>query len=149
MKDRSELDDEQNSPEYLEYLDIERMLKALGDVVRLNMVRILASTGEMNVTDLAQMLVIKGKHISQPLVSWHLTKLRRRGLVRTRRQGRLVYCSLDRQRYQLCLNKLSELVNGVSATPASAMLTAVPATSTPATTTPDTPSALSGTRRGS
>lgn len=153
MKNRSELDDEQNYPEYLEYLDLERVLRALGDVVRLNMVRILASAGEMNVTDLAQMLVIRGKHISQPLVSWHLTRLRRSGLVRTRRRGRLVYCSLDRQRYQLCLTKLSELVTGASTTVSSASSASMAPPSKAksgvgADSSSDAPNAFSGTLQG-
>ncbi len=93
-----------------DYFELKRMLKALGDVVRLNMIHVLAGTNEMTVTDLAEMLVIGGRHISQPLVSWHLTILRRVGLVRTRRLGRQVYCSLDTSRYQLCQRMLGDLI---------------------------------------
>lgn len=101
----------------LEYKELKRMLKALGDVVRLNMVHLLASRKEMNVTDLTlalQPLAQEGHLITQPLVSWHLSKLRREGLVRTRRYGRLVYCSLDVSRYQRC----QRLLNDVISTPA-------------------------------
>jgi ArsR family transcriptional regulator, arsenate/arsenite/antimonite-responsive transcriptional repressor len=49
--------------------------------------------------------------LSQPLVSWHLRKLRRSGIIRTRRNGRQVLCSLNRNRYQQCLQRLETLVD--------------------------------------
>ena len=44
--------------------------------------------------------------MSQPRISWHLRMLRVGGVIRTRRDGRQVYCSLDveniaRERAQL------------------------------------------------
>ncbi|MFI5274574.1 MAG: ArsR/SmtB family transcription factor [Ktedonobacterales bacterium] len=104
-----------------DYLELKRILRALGDVVRLSIVNALAGCTEMNVTDLAQMLVVNGRLVSQPLVSWHLAMLRRVGLVCTRRVGRLVYCSLDRDRYQTCLRLLGELVEAAPGTTASVM----------------------------
>ncbi len=56
--------------------------KALADVNRLRIVRRLAQ-GEATVTEL-----IDHVGLSQPLVSWHLGKLRLAGLVETRRAGR-------------------------------------------------------------
>ena len=50
----------------------------------------LGQVGEESVTDLAQHL-----RMSQPRISWHLRMLRVGGVVRTRRDGRQVYCSLD------------------------------------------------------
>jgi DNA-binding transcriptional ArsR family regulator len=88
-----------------DYTDLKRMLRALGDSVRLNIVRVLASDDEVKVTDLAERLMV-----SQPLVSWHLTILRRMEFVRTRRQGREVYCSLDAARYQQCVAMLAEVI---------------------------------------
>ena len=88
-----------------EYLDLRRALRALGDEVRLSLVRVLASGGEMKVTDLAAALLI-----SQPLVSWHLSALRRSGLVRKRRKGREVYISLDLARYRSIVGQLSALI---------------------------------------
>lgn len=54
--------------------------------------RILERLGksEENVNDLATHL-----HMSQPRISWHLRMLRVGGIIRTRREGRQVYCSLD------------------------------------------------------
>lgn len=88
-----------------DYTDLKRMLRALGDSVRLNIVRALASADEVKVTDLAAQLAV-----SQPLVSWHLTILRRVEFVRTRRQGREVYCSLDAARYQQCVAMLAAVI---------------------------------------
>ena len=65
-------------------------LRALGDTVRLQLMHLLATQGEMNVMDLARAL-----RISQPLVSWHLGVLRRAALVSMRRQGRQVWYSPD------------------------------------------------------
>ena len=88
-----------------DYTDLKRMLRALGDSVRLNILRALASDDEVKVTDLAERLMV-----SQPLVSWHLTILRRMEFVRTRRQGREVYCSLDAARYQQCVALLAAVI---------------------------------------
>lgn len=97
-----------------DYTELKKVLRALADVVRLNIVRLLANGGEVNVTDLAQQLLI-----SQPLVSWHLSGLRRAGLVRTRRQGRQVYCSLDRERCRQYLGLLEDVIAGDSSRAAS------------------------------
>lgn len=56
--------------------------KTLADVNRLRIVRRLAQ-GEASVNEL-----IDHVGLSQPLVSWHLGKLRLAGLVETRRAGR-------------------------------------------------------------
>jgi ArsR family transcriptional regulator len=56
--------------------------KALADVNRLRIVQRLAG-GEASVSDL-----IEHVGLSQPLVSWHLGRLRLAGLVETRRAGR-------------------------------------------------------------
>jgi ArsR family transcriptional regulator len=75
-------------------------------VARLTIVYHLARQSEVTVTTLSDLL-----HISQPLVSWHLLRLRRAGLVETRRSGRQVYCSLNHQRFQHCLQRLELLVD--------------------------------------
>jgi len=90
--------------------DLKGMLKALGDLARLEIMAMLSRSGERTVTDLGQTLAANGHLISQPLVSWHISVLRRWGFVRTRRVGRLVYCSLDRARYDSCLRLLADLV---------------------------------------
>ena len=56
--------------------------KALADVNRLRIVQRLAE-GEATVSDLIERI-----GLSQPLVSWHLGRLRTAGLIQTRRAGR-------------------------------------------------------------
>ncbi|HEY4914655.1 MAG TPA: metalloregulator ArsR/SmtB family transcription factor [Candidatus Dormibacteraeota bacterium] len=57
---------------------------------RLRILERLAKAGEENVNDLAAHM-----RMSQPRISWHLRMLRVGGIIRTRREGRQVYCSLD------------------------------------------------------
>ncbi len=89
-----------------DWRELKLMTKALADVARLTLVYHLARQPETTVTALTDLL-----HLSQPLVSWHLRKLRRAGLISMRRSGRQVYCSLDRQKYQLCLQRLESLID--------------------------------------
>jgi ArsR family transcriptional regulator len=70
--------------------DLPAYFTALANVTRLRIVERLASTREETVNELASAL-----RISQPRVSWHLRLLELGGVVRTRREGRLTYCSLD------------------------------------------------------
>lgn len=88
-----------------DYIELEKITRALADKVRLNIVRILANSQEVNVTDLTQQLLI-----SQPLVSWHLRALGKAGLVRKRRNGREVIISLDLARYRSVVGQLSSLI---------------------------------------
>ena len=75
-------------------LDARRQLpvhfQALAHPVRLEILERLAEAGEVSVNDLARHL-----RMSQPRVSWHLAMLRRGGVIRQRREGRQVHCSLD------------------------------------------------------
>ena len=63
---------------------------ALANPTRIRILERLGQVGEENVNDLAVHL-----RMSQPRISWHLRMLRVGGVVRTRRDGRQVYCSLD------------------------------------------------------
>ncbi len=65
-----------------ELRDLRTFHKVLADANRLRIVRRL-SDGPATVTEL-----IEHVGLSQPLVSWHLSKLREIGLVNARRQGR-------------------------------------------------------------
>ena len=67
------------------------MYKALADPTRLRILQRLAQ-GDGTVSDL-----MRHVDLSQPLVSWHLRRLRGAGLVETRRQGRETICSLGRE----------------------------------------------------
>ena len=62
------------------------LFRALADASRLRIVAQLGTEEEITVTDLARRM-----RMSQPLISWHLSLLRRTGLVVTRRSGRVVH----------------------------------------------------------
>jgi DNA-binding transcriptional ArsR family regulator len=89
-----------------EWRDLKRITGALSGVARLTIVYHLARQEAVTVTDLTDKL-----RISQPLVSWHLRKLRRVGLVETRRAGRQVYCSLKIERFRQYLQRLESLID--------------------------------------
>jgi DNA-binding transcriptional ArsR family regulator len=72
--------------------DLSPYFRALADRKRLHIVELLAERESMTVTQLGDEL-----RLSQPLISWHLRILRKAGVVMTRRLGRQVRCSLDRQ----------------------------------------------------
>ena len=68
--------------------------KVMADVNRLRIVRRLAH-GEATVAEL-----IAHVGLSQPLVSWHLGRLRAAGVVVTRRQGRETVCQLRGEAFE-------------------------------------------------
>ncbi len=68
--------------------------RALGDVTRLRILQLLATEGEQMVSEIARRL-----RVSQPLLTWHLHRLKRAGVVRTVRVGREVRCTFDRERF--------------------------------------------------
>ena len=68
--------------------------KVMADVNRLRIVRRLAH-GEATI---AQLIAHVG--LSQPLVSWHVGRLRAAGLVETRRRGRETICQLREGAFQ-------------------------------------------------
>ena len=67
--------------------------KVMADVNRLRIVRRLAN-GEATVAEL-----IAHVGLSQPLVSWHLARLRTAGVVETRRKGRETVCRLREEAF--------------------------------------------------
>ncbi len=67
--------------------------KALADPTRLRILERLAA-GDGTVGDL-----MRHVDLSQPLVSWHIRRLRVAGLVETRRSGRETICSLGRETF--------------------------------------------------
>jgi DNA-binding transcriptional ArsR family regulator len=74
----------------------------LANHTRLAIVSLLAQ-GEMTASDVARKL-----KLSQPLLSWHLRVMRKAGLIQTRRNGRVVRCSLNRKAirdYQVRFNQ--------------------------------------------
>ncbi len=68
--------------------------RVLSDATRLRIVEQLARR-QLTVNEIARSL-----RMSQPLVSWHLHRLKQAGLVKMMRSGRQVRCSLDHARLQ-------------------------------------------------
>src|SRR5258708_16469950 len=71
-------------------MELRALYRAFATGARLRILERLGKVGEESVNDLAADL-----HMSQPHISWHLRTLRLGGVIRTRREGRQVYCSLD------------------------------------------------------
>lgn len=83
--------------------DLYAYFRVLADRKRFRMLHYLARHDEITVTDLSAEL-----RMSQPLISWHLRKMRRIGLVTTRRSGRQVLCSLNRPAFKHFQQKLDD-----------------------------------------
>ena len=88
--------------------ELRSFFKALSDRVRLRIVQELARGGEMRVSELASAV-----RISQPLVSWHLPRLKKVGLVRVRKEGRQRYCSLDREKLRYYRHLFARLLGEI------------------------------------
>ena len=78
---------------------------AFANPTRLRILERLAEAGEVNVNELALHL-----HMSQPRISWHLRMLRVGGVIRTRREGRQVYCSLDVENIRRFRERLDQML---------------------------------------
>jgi ArsR family transcriptional regulator len=95
--------------------DMRLFHRALADVNRLRIVQRLA-TGAASVTEL-----IEHVGLSQPLVSWHLGRLRASGIVTTRRSGRETLCSLRPEAFDEALARERALLGlGLPRSPGSA-----------------------------
>lgn len=84
--------------------DLRSHYQALANLTRLRILYFLAGLHEVTVQGIADAM-----GISQPRLSWHLRMLRRGQLVRTRRAGRAVLCSLNREAIQAFQRELSGL----------------------------------------
>lgn len=78
---------------------------AFANPTRLRILQRLGEVGEESVNDLANHL-----RMSQPRISWHLRMLRVGGVIRTRRDGRQMYCSLDVENIARERGQLDELL---------------------------------------
>jgi ArsR family transcriptional regulator, arsenate/arsenite/antimonite-responsive transcriptional repressor len=72
--------------------DLSVHFEGLANPTRLKIVERLAAAAEVRVSELAEFC-----KVSQPRMSWHLRILRRAQVIRTRRDGREVFCRLDRE----------------------------------------------------
>ncbi len=86
--------------------DLSVAFEGLANPTRLLIVESLAASSEMRVSELAELCMV-----SQPRMSWHLRILRKAGIVRTRRDGREVFCRLDRDAIAQHLRAFVRLVS--------------------------------------
>ena len=89
-----------------------QILKALSDPIRLRIILLLQSEGELCVCDL--MAVLK---LPQSTVSRHLAYLKRSCWVDTRREGVWMHYQLSRESCQMCRELLDTLQKNVSTLP--------------------------------
>ena len=82
--------------------------KALADVNRLRIVRRLAQA-EATVAELVSQV-----GLSQPLVSWHVGRLRAAGLITTRRSGRETFCRLRPEAFDAFASRQADIL-GIAA----------------------------------
>ena len=85
--------------------ELSRQMRALASRSRLEILQLLAAKEAMTVTELREQV-----RISQPLLSWHLSILRRAGLVDATKDGRQVYYAVNRAGFQQILQNLDDLL---------------------------------------
>jgi ArsR family transcriptional regulator len=78
--------------DWRELKELRGFYRTLSDTTRLRILEQLARR-ELTVTEIA-----RGLRMSQPLVSWHLHRLKQSGLIQMQRAGREVRCSLNHAR---------------------------------------------------
>lgn len=93
------------NPEVMSALDLSVHFEGLANPTRIKIVERLASAAEVRVSELAELC-----KVSQPRMSWHLRTLRRARVIRTRREGREVFCRLDREAIAAHLRSFVRLV---------------------------------------
>ncbi|GAC1345125.1 MAG: hypothetical protein NVSMB29_19240 [Candidatus Dormibacteria bacterium] len=94
-------------------LDLAIHFEGLANPTRLKIVERLAATTEARVSELAELC-----KVSQPRMSWHLRILRRAMVITTRREGREVFCRLDREALVSHMRSFVRLLSSPSAEPA-------------------------------
>lgn len=79
--------------------------KALGDPVRIKIIKLLSDTDYLCVCK-----IVPALNISQPRVSQHLRILRDAGLVTSRREGKWVHYKLERDRLDELIRETKSLI---------------------------------------
>ncbi len=87
--------------------DLSVYFEGLANPTRLAIVEVLARSGEVRVSELAEIC-----KVSQPRMSWHLRILRHAQVVSTRREGREVFCRLDREAISRHLESFVQILAG-------------------------------------
>ncbi|WP_324718028.1 metalloregulator ArsR/SmtB family transcription factor [Carboxydochorda subterranea] len=85
--------------------DLMRMLQAVGDPIRMELVFLVGSRGPMNVTDIASHF-----KLSRPAVSHHLKVLKDAGVLAGEKRSKEVYYRLNRRRAVNALRSLADAI---------------------------------------
>lgn len=85
--------------------EFSRQLRALASRSRLEILQLLAAEETMTVTELRERV-----RLSQPLLSWHLSILRRAELVDARKDGRQVHYAVNRAGFRQVAQDLDDLL---------------------------------------
>ena len=86
--------------------DLSAHFEGLANPTRIKIIERLATRAEVRVSELAEFC-----KVSQPRMSWHLRILRRAQVIRTRREGREVFCRLDRDAIAAHLRSFARLLS--------------------------------------
>jgi len=78
------------------------ILRAINHKLRQSIIKLLESNGKLTVTEIYVKL-----RLEQSVASQHLAILRKAGIVKTEREGKFIYYSLDKKR----IAKITELVD--------------------------------------
>jgi DNA-binding transcriptional ArsR family regulator len=89
LKDRSD-NDTLHKVELLKIKKAALVLRAINHKLRQQMMKIIDEKGKMTVTELYQIL-----HLEQSVASQHLAILRKAGFVKTNRDGKFIYYSVN------------------------------------------------------
>ncbi len=87
--------------------DLSLHFEGLANPTRLKIIERLAAAAEVRVSELAEFC-----KVSQPRMSWHLRILKRAQIIRTRRNGREVFCRLDRDAITAQMRSFMRMVGG-------------------------------------
>jgi ArsR family transcriptional regulator, virulence genes transcriptional regulator len=82
------------------------VLRSVNHKLRQSMIKLLEESEEMTVTELYVKL-----RLEQSVASQHLAILRRAGVVNTRREGKFIYYSLNKERIAEIAGMIDELVD--------------------------------------
>jgi DNA-binding transcriptional ArsR family regulator len=82
-------------------IDCVEFCRALGDETRQRILRKLAESGELCVSD-----IVDAFDVAQPTISHHLSVLRQMGLVTRRKVGKQAFYSVDHDRIVACCGRL-------------------------------------------
>jgi ArsR family transcriptional regulator len=96
--------------------ELTRLLEAVSEPVRMQILFLLSEHGQLNVGEIARQF-----RISRPAISHHLKVLKDAGIVHREKSGQEVYYRIDRQRIVAALRALADKLERSSSSEMSSM----------------------------